>query len=186
MLADRQLISVGSGQFVSSGGLMTLFLYSPLHGLCHIAQVATVPPGLWEKLSTLLERWMGEALRAMARCSRATGAGALDSAYQSLLADEFLRLLLLRFLFCSLALRLHRAFRTPPPAPQPATQTSNQQQQQQQTHPPRQLSYLPSCHPPLPENELLAQPALQRLLLDMASALNCRHHFIEPASDRQT
>ena len=160
---------------------MMLFLYSPLHGLCHIAQVATVPPGLWDKLCALLERWMGEALRAMVRCSR--GAGALDTAYQSLLADEFLRLLLLRFLFCSLALRLHRAFRTPPPA----TQTPNQQQQQQQQqHPPRPLSYLPSCHPPLPENELLAQPALQRLLLDMASALNCRHHFIEPASDRQT
>lgn len=122
---------------------------------------------------------MSEALHALVRCLR--GAGAIDLAYQSLLSDEFLRLLLLRFVFCSYALRLHRAFRAPPPPP--PTQT---QQQQQPPHPTRQLSYLPACHPPLPENELLALPALQRLILDMASALNGRHHFIEPASDRQT
>lgn len=165
---------------------MTLFLYSPLHGLCHITQVASLPPGLWDKLSALLDRWLAEALRAMLRCSRASGAGALHSAYQSLLADDFLRLLLLRFAFCSLALRLHRAFRTPSPPAATAAQSQSPTSSQQQAHSQRPLSYLPSCHPPLPENELLALPALQRLLLDMASALNSRHHFIEPASDRQT
>uniref|UniRef100_A0A1I8FJE8 Uncharacterized protein n=1 Tax=Macrostomum lignano TaxID=282301 RepID=A0A1I8FJE8_9PLAT len=64
---------------------------------------------------------------------------------------NFLRLLLLRYLFCSTTLRLHRAFRGP--------------------------SFYPACRPPLPEQELAESAPLQKLLLDLALVFDTRALF---------
>ncbi|ENN79886.1 hypothetical protein YQE_03705, partial [Dendroctonus ponderosae] len=68
-----------------------------------------------------------------------------DLSYLQFFGDDFLRLLLLRYIFCEVVLHLHRAFRG--------------------------RQYRPRCQPPLPEAELLENPALQHLVLDLATHL---------------
>lgn len=65
--------------------------------------------------------------------------------------DDFLRLLLVRYVFCDVVLNLHRSFR-------------GRQQR-------------PRCHPPLPDAEVLEHPTLHHLVLDLAACLDCRDHF---------
>lgn len=65
--------------------------------------------------------------------------------------DDFLRLLLLRYVFCDVVLHLHRSFR-------------GRQQR-------------PRCHPPLPEAEVLEHPSLHQFVYDLASCLDARDHF---------
>lgn len=65
--------------------------------------------------------------------------------------DDFLRLLLVRYVFCDVVLNLHRSFR-------------GRQQR-------------PRCHPPLPDAEVLEHPTLHHLVLDLAACLDARDHF---------
>lgn len=58
--------------------------------------------------------------------------------------DDFLRVLMLRFIFCEVVLRMHRAFRA-------------------RTH-------LTRCSPPLPD-DLLEHPALTHIVMDLAAHL---------------
>ncbi|CAG0897017.1 unnamed protein product, partial [Cyprideis torosa] len=68
--------------------------------------------------------------------------------------DDFLRLLLLRFVFCTVALRLHRGFRLP--------------------------QFLPTSLPALPEMDLTEHANLQRLIWELAVAVDGRSHFVDP------
>lgn len=79
----------------------------------------------------------------------------LESSYLPFLGDDFLRLLLLRFIFCCVALRLHRAFKHWP-------------------------ALLPRSQPPLPEGELLLQPSLERAMYTLIDHLELSSVFIEP------
>jgi len=65
--------------------------------------------------------------------------------------DDFLRLLLVRYVFCDVVLNLHRSFR-------------GYQQR-------------PRCHPPLPNEDVLEHPTLHHLVLDLAACLDARDHF---------
>lgn len=74
-----------------------------------------------------------------------------DSSYVQFFGDDFLRTLILRFVFCDVVLRLHRGFRG------------------------RHMR--PRCEPPLPSNELLEHPSLSHIIFQLASALDVRGHF---------
>lgn len=95
----------------------------------------------------------------------------LDPTYMAYYMDDFLRLILLRFIFCSLALRMHRLFRAG--------------------------TAFPHAHPPLPELELFSNLTLRQvspsvsgppsgpniplqLVLDLAVALDVHSLFAEP------
>ena len=71
------------------------------------------------------------------------------------LGDDFLRLLVLRFVFCCVALRLHRSFKHRP-------------------------ALLPRSQPPLPENDLLLQPSLERAIYSLIDHLEIGAAFVEP------
>lgn len=77
----------------------------------------------------------------------------LDASYLQFFGDDFLRLLLLRYVFCDVVLHLHRAFRG--------------------------RQFRPRCQPPLPDAELLEHVSLQHLVLDLAAHLEVRSHFME-------
>lgn len=77
----------------------------------------------------------------------------LEPSYLQFFGDDFLRLLLLRYVFCDVVLHLHRGFRG--------------------------RQYRPRCQPPLPEAELLEHPSLQHLVLDLAAHLEVRTHFMD-------
>ena len=78
-----------------------------------------------------------------------------ETSYIPFLGDDFLRLLLLRFIFCCVALRLHRAFKHWP-------------------------ALLPRSQPPLPEADLILQPSLERAMYTLIDHLELSNVFIEP------
>lgn len=76
-----------------------------------------------------------------------------DSSYVQFFGDDFLRTLILRFVFCDVVLRIHRAFRG--------------------------RHQRPRCEPPLPTAELLEHSSLTHIVLQLATALEVRRHFSE-------
>ncbi|KAL1131066.1 hypothetical protein AAG570_012303 [Ranatra chinensis] len=129
-----------------NGNLFTMFLHSPLTAFCYICNITSVPIHHWERCQSYIDRFVTEASRLFAR-SR------IDPVYLQFFGDDFLRLLLLRYVFCDVVLHLHRAFKG------------------------RQLR--PRCQPSLPEADLLEHPALQHLVLELASHLDVRPHFFD-------
>ncbi|XP_013404360.1 protein SCAI [Lingula anatina] len=127
------------------GNLFTMFLHSPLMGFCYVCSIVDIPIALWDKCQGHIEKFMAEASKVFSR-SRS-----LDHAFMQFYGDDFLRLLMLRFIFCWITLRLHRGFKGP--------------------------SYYPTTQPPLPEDEILHQASLHRLVMDVASTLEVRGLF---------
>uniref|UniRef100_A0A6P7GKE9 Protein SCAI n=1 Tax=Diabrotica virgifera virgifera TaxID=50390 RepID=A0A6P7GKE9_DIAVI len=124
-----------------NGSLFTLFLHSPLTAFCYCCNLTTIPIHHWERCQSFVDRFVTEASRLFTR-SR------VESSYLQFFGDDFLRLLLLRYVFCDVVLHLHRAFKG--------------------------RQYRPRCQPPLPEAELLEHPSLQHLVLDLAAHLEVR------------
>ncbi|XP_012256360.1 protein SCAI [Athalia rosae] len=126
------------------GSLFTLFLHAPLAAFCLICNVGSLPVHHWDRCQTYVERFLVEASRLVTR-SRC------ETSVLQFFGDDFLRLLLVRYVFCDVVLNLHRSFRT----------------RQQR----------PRCHPPLPEAEILEHPTLHHLVLDLAQCIDARDHF---------
>ncbi|XP_044734117.1 protein SCAI [Chrysoperla carnea] len=129
-----------------NGSLFTLFLHSPLTAFCFCCNLVNIPIHHWERCQSYIDRFVTEASRLFTR-SR------MEPSYLQFFGDDFLRLLLLRYIFCDVVLHLHRGFKG--------------------------RQYRPRCQPPLPEAELLEHPALQHLVLDLAAHLEVRGHFLE-------
>lgn len=131
------------------GSLFTLFLHSPLAAFCFVTNIIDVPIHLWDKCLSYVDRFMTEASRLLTRCR------GVDASYINFLGDDFLRLMLCRYIFCDALLRIHRSFRS--------------------------SQYFPKSHPPLPELDIIENPTLQRYLLDLSSQLDVRHMLLECA-----
>uniref|UniRef100_T1J794 Protein SCAI n=1 Tax=Strigamia maritima TaxID=126957 RepID=T1J794_STRMM len=128
------------------GSLFTLFLHSPLTALCYVCNIVDIQKALWDKCQAHISRFLSEAARLISRS---------HLSYLAFCGDDFLRLLILRFAFCHVTLRLHRSFKG--------------------------RSYYPKSHPPIPEGEMLEHPSLQRTLLELATILDVRNYFPEPS-----
>lgn len=126
------------------GSLFTLFLHAPLAAFCLICNVGSLAVHHWERCQRYIERFLNEASQLVTR-SRC------ESSVLQFFGDDFLRLLLVRYVFCDVVLNLHRSFR-------------GRQQR-------------PRCHPPLPDADLLEHPNLHHLVLDLAACLDARDHF---------
>uniref|UniRef100_A0A1I8FB38 RRM domain-containing protein n=1 Tax=Macrostomum lignano TaxID=282301 RepID=A0A1I8FB38_9PLAT len=131
-----------------SGSLFTLFLHCPLSGMARLCGANTVQLPAWERGLILMDGCLSEAGRLLLQHKE------VDPAYQCFFRDDFLRALLLRFLFCCLALRLHRDFQ-----------------------PPR---CYPTAHPALPD-DLLDVDSVQAKVLDLAELFDARDLFCEAA-----
>ena len=70
------------------------------------------------------------------------------------MGDDFLRLILCRHIFSACVLRAHRSFRG-------------------------RAGFHPTCHPALPELDIMENPTLQRYALDLAAQLDVRHLFVD-------
>ncbi|KAL0121207.1 hypothetical protein PUN28_008707 [Cardiocondyla obscurior] len=128
------------------GSLFTLFLHAPLAAFCLICNVGSLPVQHWERCLRYIERFLNEASQLVTR-SRC------ETSVLQFFGDDFLRLLLVRYVFCDVVLNLHRSFR-------------GRQQR-------------PRCHPPLPDAEVLEHPTLHHLVLDLAACLDARDHFLD-------
>jgi len=129
------------------GSLFTLFLHSPLSAFCFVTNIVDVPIHLWDKCLAYIDRFITEASRLLTRCR------GVDPSYINFLGDDFLRLLLCRYIFCDAVLRIHRAFKA--------------------------SQFYPRSHPALPELDIIENPTLQRYILDLASQLDVRHMLFE-------
>ncbi|XP_048488531.1 protein SCAI [Plutella xylostella] len=141
-----------------SGSLFTLFLHSPLSAFCLTCEITTVSTVEWDRGQTIIERFNADASRLLTR-SRSSGelekSELIDPLFIAFMGDEFFRLLLVRYVFCEVTLRMHRAFRG-------------------RTH-------LPRSFPPLPEAELLDQPALMHAIWDLSALFDVRGTFPDTA-----
>lgn len=64
-----------------------------------------MPIQIWERAQQNIDRFLIEAGRLLTRCRN------IDPVFLQFYADEFLRLIILRFIFCTVVLRMHRLFR---------------------------------------------------------------------------
>ncbi|XP_074654987.1 protein SCAI-like isoform X2 [Tubulanus polymorphus] len=129
------------------GNLFTMFLHSPLTAFCYICNIIDIPVAIWDKCQAQIDKFLAEASKLVTR-SRT-----IDHSYIQFFGDDFLRLLVLRYIFCYIVLRQHRGFKGP--------------------------AFYPSCHPPIPDNEILDHPLLHKIMLDLASVLEVRGLFAD-------
>ncbi|MGH0125912.1 UNVERIFIED_CONTAM: hypothetical protein FKN15_026461 [Acipenser sinensis] len=80
-----------------------------------------------------------------------------NQAFLQFFGDEFLRLLLVRFVFCSATMRLHKVFR----------ETRN----------------YPETYPQLPKEETVENPMVQKHVLELASILDVQNLFCDNTLD---
>ncbi|XP_028274249.1 protein SCAI isoform X2 [Parambassis ranga] len=127
------------------GSLFTLFLYSPLLAFSSVCGLSNVRRGLWEKAQEFLLKIYRDIGQMITR-SRT-----IDQAFLQFFGDEFLRLLLIRFVFCSAALRLHKLF--------------------------RELQSFPESYPELPKHDTVESSLLQKHILELATMLDVQSLF---------
>ncbi|XP_026498595.1 protein SCAI [Vanessa tameamea] len=132
----------------TQGSLFTLFLHNSIAGLCNSCEVFTINLETWEKCSHLRDVFMKEAIRLLMRTR-------VDPTYHAFLGCEFLRLMILRYIFCECTLRLHRGFRA--------------------------RTNLPRASPPLPD-DLIENGDLMSIILDIADCIGVREYFYDPSA----
>ncbi|XP_026461155.1 protein SCAI-like [Ctenocephalides felis] len=135
------------------GSLFTLFLHSPLLALCRCCHIVDLSAHTWDRCRSQYDRFASEVTRLITRSH-------MKKAYLHFFGDEYLRTLILRFVFCDNVLRLHRGFRS--------------------------RRFRPKCSPPLPIPDLLEHPALGQIVLQLAQQLDARSHFSEDDSGAAT
>uniref|UniRef100_A0A3Q2P148 Suppressor of cancer cell invasion n=1 Tax=Fundulus heteroclitus TaxID=8078 RepID=A0A3Q2P148_FUNHE len=131
------------------GSLFTLFLYSPLLAFSSVCGVNSVRRGLWDRAQDFLQKVFRDIGQMITR-SRS-----IDQAFLQFFGDEFLRLLLIRFVFCSAALRLHKLF--------------------------RESRSFPESYPELPKQDTVESGVLQKHVLELAAMLDAQSLFWDDA-----
>ncbi|KAF0038840.1 hypothetical protein F2P81_009324 [Scophthalmus maximus] len=127
------------------GSLFTLFLYSPLLAFSSVCGLNSVRRGLWDRAQEFLSKVYNDIGQMITR-SRT-----IDQAFLQFFGDEFLRLLLIRFVFCSAALRLHKLF--------------------------RESQSFPDSYPELPKQDTVENSLLQKHILELATILDVQSLF---------
>jgi len=100
--------SASSSQMTSSrGSIFSLFLHCPLAGLCAVAGVKSLTLSTWNQLEHLLNIFFSEVFeKVKSEFSEERN----WEVYLKLFGDDFLRLIILRFLFCQLVFEMHKDF----------------------------------------------------------------------------
>ncbi|XP_058843123.1 protein SCAI [Acipenser ruthenus] len=133
------------------GSLFTLFLYNPLMAFLYVCGLSSMRSGLWDRCQEFLRKVNRDLGQLISR-SRS-----IDQAFLQFFGDEFLRLLLVRFVFCSATMRLHKVFR----------ETRN----------------YPETYPQLPKEETVENPMVQKHVLELASILDVQNLFCDNTLD---
>ncbi|XP_051521451.1 protein SCAI-like isoform X1 [Myxocyprinus asiaticus] len=133
------------------GSLFTLFLYNPLMGFLSVCGLTSMRYGLWEKAQEHLRKLFHDIGQMI------TSSRVVDQAYLQFYGDEFLRLLMIRFVFCCITLRLHKLF--------------------------RETRSFPESYPPLPKQEMMESSLLQKHVLELAAMLDVQNLFCDGMLD---
>ncbi|KHJ46058.1 hypothetical protein D918_03721 [Trichuris suis] len=117
-----------------------------LQAYCFICNISRLPLSVWDKCQAQVEKFYAEAGKLLLRSKL------VDLSYRAFYSDMFLRVLILRFLFCQCTLRMHRSFRDNP-------------------------KYLPHSSPSFDDTEIPQHPGLLRLVTDLACTLDVMSAF---------
>ncbi|CAB4010930.1 SCAI-like [Paramuricea clavata] len=132
---------------IRKGNLFTLFLHNPLVAFLYICNIANVQVELWEQCCQQLRGFEGDWTRLFTKLSKV-----IDVSYIQMIDDEFLSLMIRRFIFCYYVTRQHKAFKG--------------------------MEYFPSCSPSLPP-QIMENDDLRKRVLTLASTLDVRGLFYE-------
>ncbi|XP_035481183.1 protein SCAI isoform X1 [Scophthalmus maximus] len=145
VLLQNNTSSKNTSDQCQRGSLFTLFLYSPLLAFSSVCGLNSVRRGLWDRAQEFLSKVYNDIGQMITR-SRT-----IDQAFLQFFGDEFLRLLLIRFVFCSAALRLHKLF--------------------------RESQSFPDSYPELPKQDTVENSLLQKHILELATILDVQSLF---------
>lgn len=129
----------------TKGSLFSLFLHCPITALCSISNIIELPEPIWRESQLYLEKFYLE-MGTIILQSRL-----IDPSFISLCNDDFLRLIIFRFIFCYTIMRLHRLFRN--------------------------TNHLPRSYPCLPDLELIQHPVIKQIISDLTVTLDIRSLF---------
>lgn len=127
------------------GNLFTLFLHCPLTAFCYISNINEIQLHLWDKAQTYINRTLAELSHLLSQSRN------IDISYLHFYGDDFLRLIILRFIFCCATFRLHRSF--------------------------KDNIHYPIAQPPLPAEEFFENLTVCRSILDLATLLDVRSFY---------
>ncbi|KXJ13660.1 protein SCAI [Exaiptasia diaphana] len=146
-LMSSAAVPVAMSESNRKGNMFTMFLYSPLVAFCYVSSIANLRSDLWEDGQRQVRRILNDLLRVIQDWSRV-----VDLSVLKILEDDFLKMMLLRYIFCFYVTHLHRAFKG--------------------------SEYYPKCFPKLP-NEILLNGGVEKQVLELASMLDVRSLFYE-------
>ncbi|XP_028394709.1 protein SCAI-like [Dendronephthya gigantea] len=129
------------------GNVFTLFLHNPLVAFLYVCNITNIQVGLWEQCCQQLRGFEGDLIRLFTKLSKV-----VDISYIQMIDDEFLALMIRRFIFCYYVTRQHRAFKG--------------------------VEYFPSCSPSFPP-QLIENEDLRKRVLTLSSTLDVRGLFYE-------
>ncbi|KAK7578269.1 hypothetical protein V9T40_010474 [Parthenolecanium corni] len=145
VLMSPQMLPPPFKGYHRNGNLFTLFLHSPLTAVCLICKISSLTVQHWERCQAVVDRFIAEASALFTRST-------VDLNYLQFFGDDFLRLIILRYIFCEVVLRNHEVFKLP--------------------------DFRPRCYPPLPESEIIEHPVLLHFIYDLAALLEVRNQFV--------
>lgn len=128
------------------GNLFTLFLTNPLFAFCYICNIQRLTTETFNKCQEQIKYIFIEIARCIYKSKL------IDSVFLQFSNDDFIRMFLLRFVFCYAALKLHRGFKGE--------------------------DFYPSSQPQMPK-DILENKQIQMMVLDLASFLNTRQLFLD-------
>ncbi|XP_063723822.1 protein SCAI-like isoform X2 [Symsagittifera roscoffensis] len=89
----------------NAGGLLTLFLADPLMGLCKVCGLEDISEKQHSNCTVILKTFYLEAAKFCHKSKE------IHFHILCFMSDQFLRMIILKYLFCSYVLRLHRSFK---------------------------------------------------------------------------
>ncbi|XP_038216942.1 protein SCAI [Zerene cesonia] len=145
MLLSAQELPAGLTERTHQGNLLTLFLNNPLMGFCASCELYTIEERMLDACEPLVLDFLFQSIQLITRIR-------IDMNFFAFMGDEFLRMIILRYLFCECSLRMNRNFRS--------------------------RSQIVRSVPTLPE-ELLSHASLVPIVLKIADNLGVRSHFTD-------
>ncbi|VVC86287.1 unnamed protein product [Leptidea sinapis] len=127
------------------GNLLTLFLHNPLMGFCTSCELYSIEEAVYNTC-------YGFVLDFLFQCAQLILRVRIDTNFFAFLGDDFLKIIILRFIFCECSLRLNRNFRS--------------------------RNHLVRSVPSLPD-ELLSHATLVAIVLRIADHLGVKSQFLD-------
>ncbi|EDV24055.1 uncharacterized protein TRIADDRAFT_26147 [Trichoplax adhaerens] len=128
------------------GNFFTMFLHCPLMGFCYICEISEIQHNTWEECETIFQDIWQTIATNIENCPT------LGFSFRQFIHDEFLRLLIYRYIFCYCTLSLHKLFKN--------------------------TNYYPICYPKMPA-KLTEAVNLKSLVLKLAKVLNAGQYIYQ-------